>query len=189
LCCSSVFRTTSRTPTGHAAATTRPLTGQVANPLRGMDRSEHLQALSQNTRHKVRRPRAARACDLCRAKKNKCDELYPCTYCKGKSAPGVGVDLLLTRLTSPDRNAECIYRGQRRFTPEYVDAICERSILLTWLQIRRSSRKPRSAAVCSSWATASRPVQRRRVPYLPKSTRKRPCQRPAQLWPEKHRKR
>ncbi len=38
---------------------------------------------AQNTGHKVRRPRAARACDLCRIKKNKCDELYPCTYCKG----------------------------------------------------------------------------------------------------------
>jgi hypothetical protein len=40
----------------------------------------------QNRGHKVRRPRAARACDLCRAKKNKCDELYPsCTYCRSKS--------------------------------------------------------------------------------------------------------
>ncbi|PSR77317.1 hypothetical protein BD289DRAFT_377888 [Coniella lustricola] len=32
--------------------------------------------------HKARRPRAARACNLCRVKKNKCDELYPCTYCR-----------------------------------------------------------------------------------------------------------
>ena len=52
--------------------------------LSGMDRNDHLQPVSQNTGHKVRRPRAARACDLCRVKKNKCDELYPCTYCKGK---------------------------------------------------------------------------------------------------------
>ncbi|KAK4119489.1 hypothetical protein N657DRAFT_581552 [Parathielavia appendiculata] len=43
---------------------------------------------------KVRRPRAARACDLCRVKKNKCDELYPCTYCK-------------------DRNAECLTSKHR----------------------------------------------------------------------------
>lgn len=37
---------------------------------------------TQNSGHKVRRPRAARACNLCRLKKNKCDELYPCTYCR-----------------------------------------------------------------------------------------------------------
>lgn len=39
---------------------------------------------AQNSGHKVRRPRAARACNLCRLKKNKCDELYPCTYCRSK---------------------------------------------------------------------------------------------------------
>lgn len=52
-----------------------------------------------------RRPRAARACDLCRAKKNKCDESYPCSYCK-------------------NRQLTCIYQGQqpnsRRYTAEYV---------------------------------------------------------------------
>ncbi|KAG7151694.1 putative transcriptional regulatory protein C3C7.04 like [Verticillium longisporum] len=55
--------------------------------------------------HKARRPRAARACDACRTKKNKCDELYPCTYCK-------------------NRKLECIYKGQdaasRRYAPDYV---------------------------------------------------------------------
>ncbi|KAK2606862.1 hypothetical protein N8I77_005585 [Diaporthe amygdali] len=60
---------------------------------------------AQNSGHKVRRPRAARACNLCRLKKNKCDELYPCTYCR-------------------NRNVECVYQGQdssrRRYTPEYV---------------------------------------------------------------------
>lgn len=40
---------------------------------------------TQNSGHKVRRPRAARACNLCRLKKNKCDELYPCTYCRSTS--------------------------------------------------------------------------------------------------------
>lgn len=38
----------------------------------------------RSTGHKVRRPRAARACNLCRVKKNKCDELYPCTYCRSE---------------------------------------------------------------------------------------------------------
>lgn len=42
-------------------------------------------APTQNSGHKVRRPRAARACNLCRLKKNKCDELYPCTYCRSTS--------------------------------------------------------------------------------------------------------
>lgn len=57
------------------------------------------------TPHRTRRPRAARACDLCRAKKNKCDESYPCTYCK-------------------NRNATCVYQGSQhtswRYTAEYV---------------------------------------------------------------------
>lgn len=42
-------------------------------------------AQAPNAGHKVRRPRAARACNLCRLKKNKCDELYPCTYCRSSS--------------------------------------------------------------------------------------------------------
>ncbi|KAH6856158.1 fungal-specific transcription factor domain-containing protein [Chaetomium sp. MPI-CAGE-AT-0009] len=66
-----------------------------------MGRNKPSQPTGQNVVHKVGRLRAARACDLCRTKKNKCDELYPCTYCK-------------------DRNAECIYRGQRCFMPDYV---------------------------------------------------------------------
>ncbi|KAM6529313.1 hypothetical protein FALCPG4_007453 [Fusarium falciforme] len=40
-----------------------------------------------------KRLRAAQACDLCRVKKNKCDELYPCSHCKS-------------------RNAKCVYRGE-----------------------------------------------------------------------------
>ncbi|WYZ46655.1 hypothetical protein EsH8_IX_000880 [Colletotrichum jinshuiense] len=70
-----------------------------------MDSATETQRTTQNSGIKVRRPRAARACDLCRAKKNKCDELYPCTYCK-------------------NRNATCVYKGQdmsrRLYTPEYV---------------------------------------------------------------------
>ncbi|KAK7419267.1 hypothetical protein QQX98_003419 [Neonectria punicea] len=66
-----------------------------------MDRS------SEKPRPKTRRPRAVLACELCRVKKNKCDELHPCSYCR-------------------QRNVECTYRGsngavlKRRFTPEYV---------------------------------------------------------------------
>ncbi|KAL5047645.1 hypothetical protein BDW71DRAFT_40329 [Aspergillus fruticulosus] len=32
-----------------------------------------------------KRPRAAQACDRCRSKKYKCDELYPCSHCKKSS--------------------------------------------------------------------------------------------------------
>ncbi|KAH7159517.1 fungal-specific transcription factor domain-containing protein [Dactylonectria estremocensis] len=62
----------------------------------------------QKPRQKTRRPRAVLACELCRIKKNKCDEANPCSYCR-------------------QRNVECTYRGsngsilnKRRFTPEYV---------------------------------------------------------------------
>ncbi|KAI8676283.1 C6 transcription factor [Fusarium sp. Ph1] len=41
---------------------------------------------------KPKRLRAAQACDLCRVKKNKCDEQYPCSHCRS-------------------RNARCVYRG------------------------------------------------------------------------------
>ncbi|KAJ0158626.1 Uncharacterized protein CTA2_11183, partial [Colletotrichum tanaceti] len=70
-----------------------------------MDAGAETPRTTQNSGIKARRPRAARACDLCRAKKIKCDELYPCTYCK-------------------NRNAACVYKGQemsrRLFTPEYA---------------------------------------------------------------------
>ncbi|KAL6234938.1 fungal-specific transcription factor domain-containing protein [Aspergillus navahoensis] len=42
-----------------------------------------------------KRPRAAQACDRCRSKKYKCDELYPCSHCK-KS------------------NLNCVYQGNYR---------------------------------------------------------------------------
>ncbi|RDW74385.1 Zn(II)2Cys6 transcription factor [Aspergillus mulundensis] len=42
-----------------------------------------------------KRPRAAQACDRCRTKKYKCDELYPCSHCK-KS------------------NLSCVYQGNYR---------------------------------------------------------------------------
>jgi hypothetical protein len=35
-------------------------------------------------RTKIRRPRAARACELCRLKKNKCNEGEPCSYCRSR---------------------------------------------------------------------------------------------------------
>lgn len=36
---------------------------------------------------KRKRPRAARACDLCRSKKYKCDEQEPCTQCRKQNIP------------------------------------------------------------------------------------------------------
>ncbi|PKS06012.1 hypothetical protein jhhlp_007846 [Lomentospora prolificans] len=61
--------------------------------------------VQQKPGYKARRPRAARACELCRAKKNKCDEQYPCSYCRTK-------------------NVECVYSGPdmgwKRHTLDYV---------------------------------------------------------------------
>lgn len=60
--------------------------------------------------HKACRPRAARACDACRTKKNKCDELYPCTYCKSwspfVSSPAIS---LLTRKADMARSQARVY--------------------------------------------------------------------------------
>ncbi|KAK8024710.1 polyketide synthase [Apiospora arundinis] len=60
---------------------------------------------SRPPNQRTRRPRAARACDLCRTKKNKCDESHPCSYCRSRNVP-------------------CVYQGQdpanRRFSAEYV---------------------------------------------------------------------
>jgi hypothetical protein len=65
---------------------------------------------------RARRPRAARACDLCRSKKNKCDESYPCSYCRS-------------------RHVQCVYQGQqpssRRYTDEYVKQLEEQVKRLT----------------------------------------------------------
>ncbi|OJJ48751.1 hypothetical protein ASPZODRAFT_130868 [Penicilliopsis zonata CBS 506.65] len=36
----------------------------------------------ESTPRRAKRPRAAQACDRCRLKKYKCDELYPCSQCK-----------------------------------------------------------------------------------------------------------
>ncbi|KAI9037624.1 Zn(II)2Cys6 transcription factor [Aspergillus affinis] len=44
---------------------------------------------------RAKRPRAAQACDRCRLKKYKCDELYPCSHCKKSQI-------------------ECVYQGTYR---------------------------------------------------------------------------
>ncbi|KAK0383019.1 hypothetical protein NLU13_8935 [Sarocladium strictum] len=48
--------------------------GRASSPIRPA-------STAQNIRSRVRRPRTARACDACRAKKNRCDDAYPCSYC------------------------------------------------------------------------------------------------------------
>ena len=63
------------------------------------------QGTSTRLPQRPRRPRAARACDLCRAKKYKCEDSYPCSWCKA-------------------RNVTCVYQGApivpRQYTAEYV---------------------------------------------------------------------
>ncbi|PYH29832.1 RmlC-like cupin [Aspergillus neoniger CBS 115656] len=49
---------------------------------------------------RAKRPRAAQACDRCRAKKYKCDEQYPCAHCKNRYVADLErkVDELTARL-------------------------------------------------------------------------------------------
>ncbi|KIW74013.1 hypothetical protein PV04_02084 [Phialophora macrospora] len=46
---------------------------------------------------KRRRPRAARACEFCRAKKHRCDELLPCSRCRKRNRPCIYNDADLAR--------------------------------------------------------------------------------------------
>ncbi|EXJ63689.1 hypothetical protein A1O7_00024 [Cladophialophora yegresii CBS 114405] len=46
---------------------------------------------------KRKRPRAARACEFCRAKKHRCDELLPCSRCKKRNRPCIYKDAELAR--------------------------------------------------------------------------------------------
>jgi Fungal Zn(2)-Cys(6) binuclear cluster domain. len=87
------------------------------------------QRLARNPGQRARRPRAARACDYCRQKKYKCDELYPCSYCKGWSSPCyselASKEASNRQLTAVQvRGVECVYKGQNmsrlRVAPEYV---------------------------------------------------------------------
>jgi hypothetical protein len=46
-----------------------------------------------------KRQRAAQACDRCRLKKYKCDELYPCTHCKSKLVTYTGFNMIRGLIT------------------------------------------------------------------------------------------
>ncbi|OBR04053.1 C6 transcription factor [Colletotrichum higginsianum IMI 349063] len=96
-----------------------------------MDAGAETQRTTQNSGIKVRRPRAARACDLCRAKKNKCDELYPCTYCKSQDM------------------------SRRLFTPEYVRQLEEQVKRLS--AIAESVKAPSTDDNASAMANTAAP--------------------------------
>ncbi|KAI9172762.1 transcriptional regulatory protein [Paramyrothecium foliicola] len=70
---------------------------------------------------RVRKPRAARACDACRAKKNKCNDAYPCAYCR-------------------KHGLECLYQGQdlgqKVHSTEYVKSLEEKAKRLSALEER-----------------------------------------------------
>lgn len=42
--------------------------------------------VAEEPRKKLKRPRAAQACEACRSRKVKCDESYPCSLCQRKSS-------------------------------------------------------------------------------------------------------
>lgn len=56
--------------------------------------------------HKRKRPRAARACEFCRSKKYRCDELDPCNRCKKRNQPCIynNADLARSRLQALSRH-------------------------------------------------------------------------------------
>ncbi|KAJ6006715.1 hypothetical protein N7451_004659 [Penicillium sp. IBT 35674x] len=90
----------------------------------------------QGPTHK--RLRAARACDMCRLKKNKCDELTPCTLCK-------------------HRKTKCVYRGisntrsDRNCYEESFSYICQ---LEEQVKVLSSNRKhPRADCDAGSGTT------------------------------------
>lgn len=76
---------------------------------------------------RARRPRAARACDACRVKKNKCDESYPCSYCE-------------------HRHLTCVYQGQQpssqRYTAEYVRQLEDQVKQLSTLPVASPNAPP-----------------------------------------------
>ncbi|KAM0536579.1 hypothetical protein ACHAPP_002720 [Verticillium nonalfalfae] len=115
--------------------------------------------------HKARRPRAARACDACRTKKNKCDELYPCTYCK-------------------NRKLECIYKGQdaasRRYAPDYVQQLEDHVKSLSNRLESRESRERREPDPPAAAAEATKPSET----TLPLAEDQQQQQQQHSIWPE-----
>lgn len=102
---------------------------------------------------RVRRPRAARACDLCRAKKNKCDELSPCSYCRARDLP-------------------CVYQGQQpmagRITTDYVKQLED--------QVKRLDAELRQRSVATPTITPVETMQVDTVAQLPRVNESSPAQ-------------
>lgn len=92
---------------------------------------------------KRKRPRAARACELCRTKKYRCDESYPCAHCR--------------RL-----NTQCVYKGdetiRRRLASSSYVAELERRVK------ELSERLPVDSTPLSSFPNQSTPQQSLRDP-------------------------
>ncbi|KAL4951404.1 hypothetical protein BDW69DRAFT_196467 [Aspergillus filifer] len=105
-----------------------------------------------------KRPRAAQACDRCRSKKYKCDELYPCSHCK-KS------------------NLNCVYQGNYRQLEEsrsasYVQGL-EKKIeeLNAKLQAAESKLSPRDEPPQINATPSSLPMSTDRPTLTPTSSK------------------
>lgn len=95
---------------------------------------------------KKKRPRAAQACDRCRAKKYKCDESFPCFYCR-------------------KHGYDCIYQGntprawERTVNSSYVESLERRVQELEAATRGSQSYSPNPAAVRSPTAANIPPQQ------------------------------
>ncbi|KIW99462.1 uncharacterized protein Z518_11201 [Rhinocladiella mackenziei CBS 650.93] len=67
-----------------------------------------------------KRPRAARACEACRAHKQRCDEFYPCSKCKSEDPDHPNLDDYAH--TYEERNITCVYVNSFRFRESSVSS-------------------------------------------------------------------
>jgi hypothetical protein len=58
-----------------------------------------------------KRPRALQACDVCRTRKQRCDERFPCTYCAGKFPTLMSIVRVRLINVSTEHDLECTYPG------------------------------------------------------------------------------
>lgn len=107
-------------------------------------------APAQTSEPNRKRPRAAQACDRCRAKKYKCDESFPCFFCRSKFLYLCTCKKCSLRKSPSNNHAiehgyDCIYQGstprawERTVNSSYVESL-ERKVR----ELEASSKTPKT---------------------------------------------